>query len=250
MYFILSKVLLFIIIPIYWIIILLLIAAFTKHRKLRKRSAIAAVILLAIFSNEYLCNSLSKAWEWPQVHLPDTAHYSCSIVLGGFSSQNSGKEGHFNYAADRFIQAVELQATGKTSHILISGGNGTLNPDVYSEGEWARGQLKKFNFPDSVILIESKSRNTLENAQFSAALLKKSGLKPPYLLITSAFHMRRALMIFKNAGVDVRPYPGNFMAADMKFAPNQLIPDFEALTWWDLYIKEICGYAVNYFMGK
>lgn len=40
------------------------------------------------------------------------------------------------------------------------------------------------------------------------------------------------------------------MAADMKFTANQLIPDFEALTWWDLYIKEICGYMVNYFMAS
>lgn len=237
--------------PIYWIIILLLIASFTKRRKLRRRTAIASVILLLIFSNTYLCNLLARSWEWPRVELPDTAHYSCAIVLGGFSSQTSGKEGHFTYAADRFLQAMRLQLTGKTSHILISGGNGHLNPGEYSEGEWARGQLKQFRFADSVILIESKSRNTLENARFSAALLKQSGLKPPYLLLTSAFHMRRAVMIFKNAGVNVVPYPCNFMGSDLKFTIDQLIPNFEAITWWNMYLKEMCGYTVNYFMrGK
>lgn len=186
----------------------------------------------------------------PKVNLPHNAHYSCSIVLGGFSSQSSGKEGHFSFAADRFIQAMLLQRAKKTSHILISGGNGHLNPGAYAEGEWARGQLQQFGFADSVILIESKSRNTLENARFSAALLKQSGLKPPYLLVTSTFHMRRALMIFKRAGVNVTPYPCNFMGSDLKFTPDQLIPDFEAITWWDLYLKEICGYLVNYFMAK
>ena len=236
--------------PIYWIIILLLIAVFTKRRKLKKRASVAAVVLLLIFSNEYLCNCLAKAWEWPRPNLPDSAHYSCSIVLGGFSSQSYGKEGHFSFAADRFIQAMRLQINGITSHILISGGNGNLNPRGYSEGEWARGQLKQFKFADSVMLIEGKSRNTLENAQFSAALLKQSGLKPPYLLITSAFHMRRALMIFKKANVDVVPYACNFAGADVKFTPGQLIPNLEAINWWNTSLKEMFGYTVNYLWAN
>lgn len=227
---------------------MLLIAAFTKRRKLRKQTAIAAVILLVIFSNTYLCNILARAWEWPRVNLPGNTHYSCAIVLGGFSSQSSGKEGHFTDAADRFIQGMRLQLTGKASHILISGGNGHLIPGGYSEGDWARGQLKQFRFADSVILIENKSRNTLENARFSAALLKQSGLKPPYLLVTSAFHMRRALMIFKKTGINVVPYSCNFMGgADAKFTIDELIPNFEAIVWWNLYFKEMCGYMVNAF---
>lgn len=250
MYFILSKVLLFLIMPVNWIIILLLIAAFTKHRKLRHRTAIAGLILLLIFSNTYLCNRFARAWEWPRVNLPDSAHYSCAIVLGGFTSQSNASEGHFGPAADRFIQAMRLQLTGKVTHILVSGGNGHLNPGEFSEGEWARGQLKQFKFADSTILIEGRSRNTLENAQFSATLLKQSGLKPPYLLVTSAFHMRRALMIFKKAGVNVMPYSCNFMTTDGGFSTDQLIPDFEAITWWGLYIKEMCGYVTNYFMAK
>jgi uncharacterized SAM-binding protein YcdF (DUF218 family) len=249
MYFILSKVLLFLLSPLYWIMTLILIAALTHRPKLRRRTALVGVILLLIFSNPYLQSKVAKAWEWPSVTLPDTAHYSCAIVLGGFGSQNSKGEGYFGWAADRFIQGMRLQLTGKTSHILISGGNGSLRPGEFSEGEWARGQLKQFRFADSTILIEGKSRNTMENAKFSQALLQKSGLKPPYLLITSAFHMRRAVMIFKRANVNIVPYTCNFVAGDVPFSIYAMVPDLDTISGWNLWIKEVVGYTVNSVMG-
>lgn len=248
MYFILSKILLFLISPIYWIIILLLVAAFTKIPKLRWRTGIIALVLLLIFSNPYLVSKVGKSWEWPAVKLPATAHYSCAIVLGGFASQDSKGEGHYGWAADRFIQGMRLQLTDKVSHILISSGNGSLHPGEFSEAGWARGQLMQFRFADSTVLIEGRSRNTMENAQFSAVILKKSGLKPPYVLVTSAFHMRRALMIFKRAKVDVVPYPCNFIAGDAVFSIYSMIPDLAAIGAWDVWIKEWTGYVVNRVM--
>ena len=248
MYFILSKDLLFLISPVYWIIILLLIAAFTKRKSLRRRTGTAGIVLLVICSSPYLYNLFARSWEWPQTSLPQNKHYSCVIVLGGFSGQSKGKEGHFGMAADRFIQGMKLQVTGKVSHILITGGNGNLIPGAFSEGEWAKGQLEQFKFADSSILIEGKSRNTLENARFSANLLKKRDLQPPYVLVTSAFHMRRALMIFKKAGVNVTPYPCDFRTHE-GFTIDQLFPDFEMIAYWGVYTKEMCGYMVNYLMN-
>ncbi|MES2274954.1 MAG: YdcF family protein [Bacteroidota bacterium] len=249
MYFLLSKILLFLIYPIYWIFVLFLIAIFTKRKKLRKWTSIGAVVLLLIFSNTWLCNWYAHTWEYKAVALPDSAHYSCVIVLGGFASQTSATEGRFNSSSERFLQGMRLQITGKASHILISGGNGNLDPAQFSEGEWARGQLKQFKFADSTIFIEGKSRNTMENAKFSAELLKKSGLKPPYLLVTSATHMRRALMIFKHAGVNVTPYPCCFVSGNVgRPSLMDMVPDFEATTWWNGTIKEQWGYMVNYFM--
>jgi len=249
MYFLLSKALLFLITPLDWIIGLLLVAAFTGRKLLRKRCSIAAVILLVIFSNGWLANWFTHTWEWKPVTLPANAHYSAAIVLGGFSSQISPTDGRFSSAADRFIQGMRLQTTGKVSHILISGGNGNLNPGVYSEATWAKVQLKQLNIPDSVILIENKSRNTLENAQYSAEVLAKSGLKPPFVLVTSAFHMRRAVMIFKKAGIDVVPYPCNYFTGDV-YPPSwsDLVPSFEAIPSWGYTLKEMFGYVENYFM--
>lgn len=249
MYFLLSKILLFLIFPIYWIFVLLLIAAFTRRKKLRKWTSISALVLLLIFSNTWLCNWFAHKWEYPAVQLPDSAHYSAAIVLGGFSSQTSAVDGRFNSNCERFLQGLRLQKTGKVSHILVSGGNGTFNPRQFSEALWAKGQLIQFGVPDSSIVIESKSRNTLENAKFSAEILGKSGLKPPYVLVTSGAHMRRALMIFKHAGVDVVPYPCGFVSGNVgRPSLLDMVPDFEATTWWNGTIKEEWGYMVNYFM--
>jgi len=245
MYFILSKILYFLILPLNWIITLLLIAAFTRRRKLRKWTGGVAVTLLLILSCPYLYTVVAWSWDYHRVDLSEGKRYSAAIVLGGFTSTDDQQNGYFNATADRFIQGMRLYETGKVSHILITGGNGQLIHGGYSEGEWTKLQLKQLQVPDSAVLIEGKSRNTYENAKFSKELLQNRGLKPKYLLVTSAFHMRRALMIFRNQGMDVDPYPCNFFLGGDAFSFQQLIPDFVIVTYWPTYFKEIVGYMVN-----
>lgn len=248
MYFVFSKLLIFLLYPINWIIILLLITAFTKKRRLRNYTALASVILLLIFSSPYLLDVFAWRWNINFKPLPASAQYSCVVVLGGFSGSDGNGSGRFNEAADRFIQGMKLKVTGKASHILISSGNGNLMAGSFFEADWVKMQLKEFNFADSTILIENKSRNTIENAKFSKALLLQNSLKPPYLLVTSAFHMRRALMIFKKEGMDVIPYPCNYIAGKKIHSIVDLIPDTTILINWNVYMKEMIGYVVNYFM--
>jgi len=204
------------------------------------------VAILLIFSNLYLFSLFANAWNVPKPQLPESAHYSCVIVLGGFAGSDDGKKGFFNDVSNRFIQGAQLVLSKKASHILITGGNGSLIPNGFSEGEWSRGQLKLLNVADSAILIEGKSRNTLENARFSKQLLQQSKLKPPYLLVTSNFHMRRSLMICKKSGLNVIPYPVDYFGSGGLF--DNIIPDYGVLLQWNKYIKELVGYMVNYFM--
>jgi uncharacterized SAM-binding protein YcdF (DUF218 family) len=176
--------------------------------------------------------------------------YSAAIVLGGFAGDDSKGRGMFNAASDRFIQGVLLQKTGRVSHIVISGGNGRLNPDNFREGAWVKFRLREAQVPDSCILIESKSRNTLENASLTKTLLQKHGQRGPYLLVTSAFHMRRSLRIFKKMGVDVIPYTCNYIAGTSDISFWELVPSAEALSKWSTYIKEVIGLGVNYISGN
>jgi uncharacterized SAM-binding protein YcdF (DUF218 family) len=204
---------------------------------------VAAILLLIIFSNPLLFNQFAKIWDIPP-YKPDGKKYSCVIVLGGFSSGESKGKGYFSFSADRFIQGVKSLNRKQASHILITGGTGSLLSDEYKEAEWANKQLQEFGIPDSVILIENDSRNTKENAKFSKTLLEKSKLPPPYLLVTSAFHMRRSLMIFKNAGINVVPYPANYIAS-RRFVITDFIPEASILFYWNIYIKEVIGYIAN-----
>jgi uncharacterized SAM-binding protein YcdF (DUF218 family) len=246
MYFILSKILLLLLFPFLWIFVLLLIACITKKSRLRKRLLISSVVLLYLFSCPLLLNQFASAWDVTAVPTLSAKPYSCGIVLGGFTSIDKNGNGYFNGSADRFIQSVKLLATHKISHLLNSGGNGGLIPGKFREADWVKTQLKDFNFPDSSLLFENRSRNTLENAKFSKPILQQAHLQPPYLLITSAFHMRRAAMIFKKQGINIIPYPCNFMGGMGGISLDDLIPDAGTLGGWNMYLKEVVGYVVDY----
>jgi uncharacterized SAM-binding protein YcdF (DUF218 family) len=250
MCFILSKILLFLIFPLLWVFVLLLVSLFCKDKKRKRRFLLAAVIVLFLFSNSFLFNVFAKGWDISAYNPKLTTKYSCAIVLGGFSGPDQFGNGHFNANADRFIQGVKLLVTGKVSHLLISGGSGSLLPGTFKEGDWAKTQLEELKIADSAVLVENRSRNTIENARFSNVILKQSHLPGPYLLITSAFHMRRAKMIFKKEGVNVVPYSCNFIAKQDKYTFDDFfIPSVEVLAGWSYYIKEMTGYATNYFNG-
>ena len=245
MYFVLSKILLVLIFPFTWIMILLIVSLISKNNKYKYRCLVAAVALLVLFTNPFLFNQVARSWDIAP-YKPDNKKYSCALVLGGFSSSGGSSGGFFNDSADRFIQGIKLLSNKQTSHLLITGGNGNLLPGGFREALWVKKQLKEFNYPDSAIFIESESRNTLESAKLSKLMLQKAKLPPPYLLVTSAYHMRRSLMIFKNAGIDVLPYPANYLVR-RKAVISDIIPSGSILSSWNIYIKEIIGYAANSF---
>lgn len=245
MYFILSKILLFLLFPLNWIIVLLLIALISGRAKLKRRCFITGVLLLILLTNPLLQYLFAKNWDMDRIPLTKDKVYSAVIVLGGFSGDDKNGNGVFNEQADRFIQGVKLKETGKASHILISSGNGNLVQGSFREAAWVKGVLRQFNLPDSVILIEQNSRNTFENAAFSKALLQKEHLPPPYLLVTSSWHMRRAFYIFKKEGMDVVPYPSGRVTGNVKFSfIDYIMPDSGVLSGWNMYFKEVVGVVV------
>lgn len=246
MFFVLSKVLLLFILPFTWILAFLIAAMIVKTQRRKRRFFITGMVLLFIFSNPFLINQFARLWDIKPTTLKN-ASYSCVIVLGGFSGVDANGKGAFNAMSDRFIQSLKLFNEGKASHILISGGNGNLFAGPFRESDWVKTQLQAFKVPDSCIIIENQSRNTLENAAFSKTLLKQKHLQPPYLLVTSAFHMRRSMGIFKKQDMEVTPVPCCYIAGNGAFTVTDFIPDSGPLSGWNYYTKEVVGTMVNYF---
>lgn len=188
----------------------------------------------------------ARSWDVTRF-APSNQTYSCAIVLGGFASEANNGQGYFNGSADRFIQGVSLVVQKKVDHILISGGNSSIfKGQKFQEADYVSTRLKLFNIPDSVILVENQSKNTLENASLTKKLLEERNLEPPYLLVTSAFHMRRSLYTFKSAGLEVLPYPCDYKAGIGKFSFEDFLPSAYPLQTWNLYIKEVVGFIVYY----
>jgi len=238
----LSTLLSYLLSPFNWILVLLIAGYFLKKRSLKKFCYLLSIALFLVFGNPALLNWYIGTWQPKPVPINPSLHYSCGIVPGGFASPDENGTGYFNLAADRFIQAVKLYKTGEVSHLLISGGNGKINDKNFGEAAYVKGELITFGVPDSVIFIEDKSDNTNDNAIYSKQILDAALLKPPYLLITSAFHMPRAALLFNKTGVPVDPFPCNYTSGRGPFMLTDLIPTPSTLLGWDLYLKEAVGY--------
>ena len=90
MFFFLSKILAFLISPIFWVFALLLYSFFTKKDRLAKRLRIAAVVLLYIFSNPFLVDEAFRAWQ-----LESSRHHSEQEVenlVGAYLGQRLAKD--------------------------------------------------------------------------------------------------------------------------------------------------------------
>ncbi len=245
MFFILSKLLINFIYPFTWVLLLLLLSLLLKNPKAKKRCLITGLSILLFFSIPFFLTVFARMWDIDKKAA--NKEYSCALVLGGFVSADQNEKGYFNGASDRFIQAVTMKNSGRAKYLLFSGGNADLNPGDFRETVWLSDQIGKFNIPDSSVLIEKNARNTFENVKYSKQILNDKKLKPPYLLITSAFHMRRSLLTFKKLGLQVEPHSCNYIAGKEEINLSSFFPSVDVLNTWNAYIKEMVGYIVYYF---
>ena len=113
-------------------------------------------------------------------------------------------------SADRIWHAARLYHAGKAPLIIASGGKVWPRRQRQSEADAMRVVLNAFGVPDDAIVTEDRSRNTRQNAMFTADLVASQGIRR-VLLVTSALHMPRAEAAFKRAGFDVVPAAVDFI---------------------------------------
>lgn len=252
MFFILSKVLLFILLPIVWITAILVFSILTKNPKKRKKGIIAVLILILFFSNDFIINETFRLWEEDPVSIASLPNYEVGIILTGIT--NTGKESedrvYFQKGADRLLHTVQLYKLGKIKKILITGGAAKLIGEGVAEAIQLRKVLLFCGVNEQDIILEDQAKNTRENALFSKRALDSLDIKGNQLLITSAFHMRRAKGCFKKVELSVDIYPVDYYTYDRKLTPDKiLIPSEAALGKWALLIHEVTGYVVYKVTG-
>lgn len=251
MFFLLSKILLFLISPFTWVFICLVLSLFSKKPNRKRNYAIISVVLLLLFSNEFLFNEIEKKWEAPPIKIENIGNCDFAILLGGFSNYDTvSSKVRFTEAADRFCQTLQLYEQKKVKKILISGGSGSVLHQDETEADKIKTFLMSLNIPASDIVMEMTSRNTHENAVNSASYLKKHEPNAKCLLITSAQHMRRAMGCFKKTSLNITPYSTHFLAFQRRFDLDILIlPKPLIISRWEGLIKEWIGYFSYKIMG-
>jgi len=253
MFFILSKILAFLLTPYIWLFFGLLLLLKKLWYTPFKKWALGLTIFMFVISNSFLVDEVVRAWEMTDgdIYLKNTK-YDMAIILGGMGRIDERQERFdFEYSGDRLFQALELYHKKRVNKLFITGGSGSINKPHHREATYIKKYLKAISIPDSNIIIENNSKNTYENAIFSKHILDSIHFNGSILLVTSSFHMRRSIAIFKKAGYkNITPYVTNKITGLRKFEFDYcFIPNIEAIFSLNLIIHEMVGYAIYKVKG-
>ncbi len=178
------------------------------------------------------------------------------IILGGAEKRAVMRKWgpvQFSAAAERYTVALELSDRFPAAKILFTGGSGNIR-DIggitASESAVAEKFFASHGVAAERLMLEGRSRNTAENAQFSYTLASPEEGQV-WVLITSAYHLPRAVRSFENAGwPDVVPYPVDFRTAGggRGFSPYLHLPN--NMEHLNLLLKELLGSLVYTATGR
>jgi uncharacterized SAM-binding protein YcdF (DUF218 family) len=198
---------------------LLTAAAFFLRRKARLQSILLWSILGIIFitGNSWVALGLARSLEWqhfPPGTIPET---EVIVVLGGgtYPQQYPRPTIEVNNAGDRILYAANLYHAGKATHLLLSGGGITWQDSrQMSIAEEMAVLAGWMNVPEEALWLQEESRNTYEDALYSAEMLEEKGINQ-IVLVTSAMHMPRSVALFEAQGLEVIPAPTDFVVTEV-----------------------------------
>jgi uncharacterized SAM-binding protein YcdF (DUF218 family) len=252
MFFVLSKVLHFLTNPLVIVCSLLLLSIIIRNQRRKKRLFWVAFSLLLFFSNNFIANEVMGLWEIPAIPYVEVKEtYNWGIVLTGVTMNDRMPDDrvYFQHGADRVVHAVELYKKGIIRKIMISGGSGRLVTAARKEANELFSAMVLMGVPANDMMIENESRNTYESAVKVGMLLKDSHAEQ-FLLITSAFHMRRSVACFKKAGFAIDSFSTDFYTHPRYFTPDVLlIPKADSIMIWQKLFKEWMGMVAYKISG-
>lgn len=243
MFFILSKIIYWLIMPVSLIAWLAIGSIVVKRKKYRQLLHTATVFMLLFFTNPLLSILILNSWEPEAVPYDELGdHYRYGVVLSGITNPDRPPFDRiqFNKGADRIVHAVDLYQKGIIDQIIITGGTAAITYDGRKESHALRDFVLSFGIPEADVLVEDEARNTRENALYTAQLLGHTEEK--IILITSAFHMYRSKKCFEKVGLHVVPFATDHYGRPLRYTPEELIvPSLNALNIWTILAKEWIG---------
>jgi uncharacterized SAM-binding protein YcdF (DUF218 family) len=180
------------------------------------------------------------------------------VVLGGaIEAEETLRRGQLtvNEAGERAIALSDLARRYPAARIVFSGGGGTLLFDEPAETVALSRFAATLGVDPGRLILEERSRTTRENALFSKPLADVKGGER-WLLVTSAWHMPRAVGAFRRAGFPVTAYPVDYRtsgpsdARPFAFAANGLRRlDIAVKEWLGLLVYRLAGYTDSLLPG-
>ena len=209
-------------------------------------------VLLVLFSMPLVSNGLMRAVEGVSVRSPAGAARKADaiVVLSGMISQVEGAPlGEWSEGADRFEGGIELFRAGKAPLLVFTRGQIPWEKESVPEGELLRERALLLGIPQKRILLTDKAGNTAEEATAVKHLLGGGAARKRILLVTSAYHLRRAVLLFERAGFEVEPFRVDIQTPQRnRMTVLDLLPNSEALMKSETAVREMIGYL--YYRSK
>ncbi len=226
--------------PGIWLLCILLAVVFLKKRAtLQKITIVSSVVLIWVCSTpafvRWLTNASDTWMQWPtplvissNQQLQNHSSQSVAIVvLGGGRRKGAIESPQYQNqdlspaSLERLRMGARLARASKLP-ILLTGGAPDRTTELDLPEAEVMAQILEKEFHLSAKWLETKSQTTQENAEFSAAILKREGVQT-ICLVTHFWHMPRAQKIFEQYGLKVIPVPNGFRSAH-KFNPTDFYP--------------------------
>ncbi len=212
-----------------------------KNGKLSIIPLALAFLILLIASNNWVAFSLVRSLEWQNIAaVTDLPEASAIVVLGG-----------------GIIYGVKLYKQGKAPLLILSGGRVDWQGKQSPESTDMASIAELMGVPASAILQDKTSLNTRQNAVNVQKIVEEQKITGKILLVTSAMHTPRSLLIFQKLGIDVIPAPTDFFITNKDFYQSSsfalkilnLIPDVDNLEKTTKALKEYLGIFVYRLKG-
>jgi uncharacterized SAM-binding protein YcdF (DUF218 family) len=174
------------------------------------------------------------------------------VVLSGMldgTPTSDGTLSQWGEATDRFFAGLDLFRAGKAPVMIFTQGRLPWSGRPLEGGMLARRAVS-LGVPESQIMLTGEVANTEDEALAVSDLMGLADIRN-LTLVTSSFHMPRAVMIFERAGLSVVPYPTDFRTkADLDW--TDWVPSARAFGATSLGVREYIGrayYRVRYQLG-
>ena len=251
MFYFLSKIFDILLSPLSWALILIFLGAPLSRRALRKgrgrpKLALLGLVVLVVFSLEPVSNALFGHLESMAVRTMDPEkHYDAVVLLGGLVDEKAMEKSRslsVNDNIERLLGTLAVMKEGRADYAIISGAPvDTRTP--YAEAQVLADQLVLLGIPRERVIVENKAMNTRENATYSAEVARAHGFEK-VLIVTSAFHMRRALACYEKAGMHVDTLPVDYRTYAPAAASGSWLPRASHLERSTAAIREWTGFYI------
>jgi uncharacterized SAM-binding protein YcdF (DUF218 family) len=250
-FFFLSKTLDALLCPLTWSIALVAVGlGWQKPPARRRLYGVAGLAVLLLFSFEPFANALERTLERgaTRTYRADIT-YDAVILLGGVVERAAAPgQPAYNDNIERLLVTYDLLRTNRARHAIVSGG--VLDPAVPGlvEANTLGQQLVDWGIPPDSVVIEPHARNTHENAVLSQRIASERGWTH-LLIVTSAFHMPRALGCFRAVGLAVDTLPVDYRAYDPARFSGSWMPRSAYLDRSTIVLREWFGRGIYWLQG-